>query len=76
MNDGKSVWGDTEYMLADLYDAVMHNAWLVANRGLKESERSKQPTPYPRPGAVSSESTSKVSADALEEFKRRTYGKG
>lgn len=76
LNDGTPPWETEHYMIADLYDAVMHNAWLVANRGAEAKDQGPRPEPYPRPGGKPAEDKQKVSAADLEAFKRRTYGKG
>ena len=39
-------WSHTDYLLADLYDAVAWNTYVVA----RTVGKAKKPKPYPRPG--------------------------
>lgn len=41
-------WSQTDYILADVFDAVQHNTWVT---GVSASGKSaKRPSLYPRPG--------------------------
>lgn len=40
-------WGDTEHLLADVFDAVMGVQWTLA--AVNSKRKPKQPRPHPRP---------------------------
>lgn len=50
-------WGNTQYMIADLIDRVEISNWLTTEVYKAEGSSNPIPTPYPRPGMDSSESS-------------------
>lgn len=44
-----AMWDQGDYLVASLIDATMQQTWVIANNGLKEQDRSRQPDPVPRP---------------------------
>lgn len=47
----EAAWGDVEYLLAYIADAISHHAWLTSAQVLKNPSK-KPPKPLPRPGVV------------------------
>lgn len=43
-------WGESEYLLANIFDALQIGNWQRANEGVKKSKQSKLPEPLERPG--------------------------
>lgn len=71
INKGKPLWTTTDFILADLYDAVEANTWVVANKDVPRHSQSKPPKPYPRPG-MDEPKKATISAAALLAFRERT----
>lgn len=74
MNERQPLWSRTDFILADLVDAMNSVAWIMANREVPKAKQSKFPAPYPRPGAdkASGKRGSTISADDLLAFRERT----
>lgn len=49
-------WGNTEYLLASVIDAIQQNTWVLASAHSKPGQGPKEPRPIARPG----QKTSKV----------------
>lgn len=73
MNKREPLWTRTDFLLADVVDATNANTWMVQNKDVPERNRAPFPEPYPRPGY---EPPKKISAAALESFRKRTAPKG
>lgn len=43
-------WTESEYLLANIFDAVNIANWQRANTGVKKTKQSKPPEPLDRPG--------------------------
>jgi len=71
MNGGQQIWTQTDYLLADVYDAVAGVHWAVANKDVPRAKWSELPKPHPRPGM---ETRRKITADDLRAFRERTKG--
>jgi hypothetical protein len=61
MNGSISSWTVTDYLLADIFDALNIANWQRANAGKKSP--SPKPKPYPRPGAK--DNTRRIGRDPL-----------
>jgi hypothetical protein len=73
MNDREPLWSRTDYILADVFDAVQGTNWIIANKDVeKEHNRSKHPTPYPRPGGAAQSTKKEITAADLAAFRERT----
>ena len=44
-----AMWTTQEHLLAHLIDAVQANTWVLQNKEVERSKRSRPPTPFPRP---------------------------
>ena len=71
INKGKPLWTTTDYILADLFDAVNHTTLAVANKDVPRHEQAKPMKPYPRPGSDEPKKAT-VTAAALLAFRERT----
>lgn len=67
-NGRRPLWGTTEYLLADVYDAIQWVQWTLVARDAKR--RPDVPTPYPRPGEERPKY--EVTTAALLDFAART----
>lgn len=67
LNGGAPVWGQTEAMLADVYDAIQWTTWVLSAQGAKRPP--PDPTPYPRPGDPK---PLEITAEMLLNFRERT----
>lgn len=69
MNGREPLWTRTDYILADLWDAMNWNTAVTV--GVAAGKEPKQPTPYPRPGDKSTPKHTITAAD-LVAFRERT----
>jgi hypothetical protein len=59
MHGDAAAWGTTDYLIADLIDAVQENSYLHC-----DPKKSKRPAPIPRPGAKRPESVKRFGGKA------------
>ena len=50
-------WSHTDYLLADIYDAVAWNSYVTAR---SQGTKMKRPKPHPRPGVTDATSETKT----------------
>lgn len=72
MSGGEPPWGRTDYLLADLIDAVNAGTWVAANLQVERNKRQPFPDPYPRPSAETEKAKPVVTAEALLAHRERT----
>ena len=72
MSGDEPIWGTTEYLLADLIDAVSANTWVSANKSVEPRNRQPFPDPVTRPGAEKPQQKHTVSAADLLAHRERT----
>lgn len=58
LSPGGAGWAPTDYLLADLFDAVQALTYITAHKGTGRTGR--RPKPYPRPGVKNGDRTTQV----------------
>lgn len=70
MNDGEPLWTRTDFILADVWDAIAYNTAVTV--GVAAGKEPKDVATYPRPGGKPKSSKHTITAADLVAFQERT----
>lgn len=70
MNNREPLWARTDYILADLWDALSYNTAVTV--GVAAGKEPKNVARYPRPGDEPTSTTKTITAADLVAFRERT----